>query len=53
MHLIKNLVHGHILEVLFFPIDDQVADITNSLIEAKFSKLRSMLGVQESVLKGG
>ena len=34
--------------------DDQVVDIfTKSLTEAKFSKLRSMLGVDEFVIKGG
>ena len=54
MHLIIKLVHDRVLEVIFFPTYDQVADIfTKSLTEAKFSKLRSMLGVQECVLKGG
>ena len=54
MHFIRNLVHDHVLDVLFFPTNDQVADIfTKSLTEAKFSKLLSMLGVQECVLNGG
>ena len=54
MHFIKNLVHDSVIEVLYFPTDDQVADIfTKSLTEAKFSKLRSMFGFQECVLKGG
>ena len=54
MHFIRNLVHDRVIEVLYFPTDDQVADIfTKSLTEAKFSILRSMLGVQECVLKGG
>ena len=54
MHFIRNLVHDRVIEVLYCPTDDQVADIfTKSLTEAKFSKLRSMLGVQECVLKGG
>ena len=54
MHFIINLVHDRVIEVLYFPTDDQVADIfTKSLTEANFSKLRSMLGVQECVLKGG
>ena len=54
MHFMINLVHDRVLEMLYFPIDDQVADIfTKSLIEVKFSKLRSMLGVQECVLMGG
>ena len=53
MHFIRNLVHDSVIEVLYFPTDDQVADIfTKSLTEAKFSKLRSMLGVQECVLRG-
>ena len=54
MHFIRNLVHDHVLEMLYCPTDDQVVDIfTKSLTEAKFSKLQSMLGVQECVLKGG
>ena len=54
MHFIKNLVHDHVIELLYFPTDDQVVDIfTKSPIEAKFSKLRSMLGFYECVLKGG
>jgi hypothetical protein len=54
MHFIRNLIHDQVIEVLFFPTEDQVADIfTKSLTEAKFSKLRSMLGVQEVVIKGG
>ena len=53
MHFIRNLVHDRVIEVLYCPTNDQVADIfTKSLIEAKFSKLQSMLGVQECVLKG-
>jgi hydrogenase maturation factor HypF (carbamoyltransferase family) len=54
MHFIKKLIHDQVIEVLFCPTEDQVADIfTKSLIEAKFSKLRSMLGVQEVVINGG
>jgi hypothetical protein len=54
MHFIRNLIHDQVIEVLFFPTKDQVADIfTKSLTEAKFSKLRSMLGVHEVVIKGG
>ena len=54
MHFIRNIVHDHVLEMLYCPIDDQVADIfIKSLTEAKFSKIRSMLGFQECVLKGG
>jgi hypothetical protein len=54
MHFIINLIHVQVIEVLFFPTEDQVADIfTKSLTEVKFSKLRSMLGVEEVVIKGG
>jgi hypothetical protein len=54
MHFIKTFIHDQVTEVLIFPTEDQVAEIfTKSLIEAKFSKLRSMLGVQEIVIKGG
>jgi hypothetical protein len=54
MHFIKNLIHDQFIEVLFFPTEDQVAEIfTKSFTEAKFSKLRSMLGVQECFIKGG
>jgi hypothetical protein len=54
MHFIKKLIHDQVIEVLFFPTEDQVADIfTKSLTKANFSKLRSMLGVQEAVIKGG
>jgi hypothetical protein len=54
MHFIRKVIHDQVIEVLFFPTEDQVANIfTKSLTEAKFSKLRSMLGVQEVVIKGG
>jgi hypothetical protein len=54
MHFIRKLIHDQVIEVLFFSTEDQVADIfTKSLTEAKFSKLRSMLGVEEVVIKGG
>jgi len=54
MQFFRNLVHDRVIEVLYCPTNDQVAYIfTKSLTEAKFSKLQSMLGVQECVLKGG
>ena len=54
MHFIRNLVHDSVIEVLYCRTDDEVADnFTKSLIEVKFSKLQSMLGVQECVLQGG
>jgi hypothetical protein len=54
MHFIINLIHDQVIEVIFCPTEDQVADIfTKSLTKAKSSKLRSMLGVQEVVIKGG
>jgi hypothetical protein len=54
MHFIRNIIHDQVIEVLFFPIEDQVVVIfTKSLTEVKFSKLQSMLGVQEVLIKGG
>eukprot|EP00253_Pinus_taeda_P010619 PITA_10619 len=54
MHFIKKLIHDHVLEVQYCSTDDQVADIfTKALTEAKFIKLRFMVGVQEVVTKGG
>jgi hypothetical protein len=54
MHFIIKFINDQVIEVLFCPIEDQVAYIfTKSLTEAKFSKLRSMLGVQKVVIKGG
>ena len=54
MHSIRNLIHDHVLEMLYCPTDNQVADIfTKSITEVKFSKIQSMLGVQECVIKGG
>ena len=54
MHFVRKLIHDQGIEVLFCPTEDQVADIfTQSLTEEKFSKLRSKLGVQEVVVKGG
>eukprot|EP00253_Pinus_taeda_P031088 PITA_31088 len=54
MHFIRKLIHDHVLEVQYCSTDDQVVDIfTKALTEAKFTKLRYMLGVQEVVTKGG
>jgi hypothetical protein len=54
MYSIKKLIHDQFIEVLFCPTEDEVVDIfTKSLTEAKFSKLRFILGVQEVVIKGG
>eukprot|EP00253_Pinus_taeda_P022367 PITA_22367 len=54
MHLIRKHIHDHFLEVQYCSTDDQVADIfTKALTEAKFTKLRFMVGVQEVVTKGG
>eukprot|EP00253_Pinus_taeda_P021116 PITA_21116 len=54
MHFIKKLIHDHVLEVQYFSTDDQVADIfTQALTEAKFTKLRFMVGFKEVVTKGG
>ena len=49
IHFIRKLIHDRVLEVQCCPTNDQVADIfTKALTKAKFTKLRSMLGVQES-----
>ena len=54
MHFIRKISHDQVIEVLFFPTEYQVANIfTKSLTEVKFSNLRSMLGFQEVVIKGG
>eukprot|EP00253_Pinus_taeda_P010852 PITA_10852 len=54
MHFIRKLIHDHVLEVQYCSTDDQVADIfTKAHTEAKFTKLRFMVGVQEVVTKGG
>jgi hypothetical protein len=54
IHFIRNLIHDRFIEVLFFPTENQVANIfKKSLIKEKFSKLRSMLEVQEVFIKGG
>eukprot|EP00253_Pinus_taeda_P005615 PITA_05615 len=53
MHFIRKLIHDHVLEVQYCSTDDQVADIfTKALTEAKFTRLRFMVGVQEVVTKG-
>eukprot|EP00253_Pinus_taeda_P013141 PITA_13141 len=54
MHFIRKLIHDHVLEVQYCSTDDQVVDIfTKALTEAKFTKIRFMVGVQEVVTKGG
>eukprot|EP00253_Pinus_taeda_P019063 PITA_19063 len=54
MHFIRKLIHDHVLEVQYCSTDDQVADIfKKALTEAKFTKIRFMVGVQEVVTKGG
>jgi hypothetical protein len=54
VHFIKKCIHDRVVEVLFLSTKDQVADIfTKFLTKANFSKLQSMLGVQEVVIKGG
>ena len=39
MHFIRNIIHYQVIEFLFCPTEDQVANIfTNSLTEVNFSK---------------
>eukprot|EP00253_Pinus_taeda_P023562 PITA_23562 len=46
MHFIRKLIHDHVLEVQYCSTVDQVADIfTKALTEARFTKLRFMIGV--------
>eukprot|EP00253_Pinus_taeda_P004413 PITA_04413 len=46
MHFIRKLIHDHVIQVQYSSIDDQVVDIfTKALTEAKFTKLRFMVGV--------
>eukprot|EP00253_Pinus_taeda_P016380 PITA_16380 len=46
MHFIRKLIPDRVLEVQYCSTDDQVADLfTKALIEAKFTKLRFMVGV--------
>ena len=54
MHFIKKIINDHVLEVLYFLTEDQVADIfMKTLTEVKFTKLWIIVGVQEVVIKGG
>eukprot|EP00253_Pinus_taeda_P022283 PITA_22283 len=54
MHFIRKVIHDHVLEVQYCSTDDQVAYIfTKALTKARFTKVRSMVGVQEVVTKGG
>ena len=49
IHFIRKLIHDRVLEVKYCSTNDQVANIfTKALTEVKFTKIRSMLGVQES-----
>ena len=48
IQFIKNMIHHRVLEVQYCPTNDQVADIfAKALTEAKITKPRSILGVQE------
>ena len=54
MHFIRKLIHDNVLEVQYSSTSYQVANLfTKALIEAKFTKLRFMVGVQEVVIKAG
>eukprot|EP00253_Pinus_taeda_P012912 PITA_12912 len=45
MHFVRKIIHDHVLEVQYFSIDDQVANIfTKALTKVKFTKLRFMVG---------
>ena len=54
MHFIINIIHDHVLEVKYCSTDDQFAGIvTKAPIEAKFTKIRFMVGVEEVLTKEG
>jgi hypothetical protein len=54
MHFIRNFINDHVLEVLYFSTEDQVANIfPKTLTEVKITKHWLMVGVQEVVIKGG
>eukprot|EP00253_Pinus_taeda_P035699 PITA_35699 len=54
MHFIRKLIHANVLKLQHFSTDDQIANIfIKALTEAKFTKLRFMVGVQEVVTKAG
>ena len=45
MNFIRKIIHDQDIEVLFFPTEDQVADIfTKSLTEEKFRRKLSLRG---------
>ena len=53
-HYIWDLVQANFVNLQFCPSKDQTADIfTKSMLEAKFLKLRGMLGMIEVNIKGG
>ena len=53
MHLIRKLIHDQVIEVLFFPTEDQVADIfIKSLTEVNFSKFDLCQEFMKLSLKG-
>ena len=54
VHYIRDLVQENIVNLQFCPSEDQIVDIfTKSMLEAKFLKLWSMLGMIELNIKGG
>ena len=53
-HYIRDLVADGIITLEYCPTEIQVADIfSKSMTEAKFVRLRSLLGMREVVIKGG
>ena len=54
VHYIRDLVQENIVNLQFCPSEDRTTNIfTKSMLEAKFLKLRSMLGMIEVNIKGG
>jgi hypothetical protein len=50
MHYIHELICDRVISLQYFPIEQQVVDIfTKSFTEKKFSELRGILGVVETI----
>ena len=53
-HYIRDLVADGVITLEYCPTEKQAADIfTKSMTEAKFVRLRSLLGMREVVITGG
>jgi len=54
MHYIRELIHGHVVDLRYCLTSEQVADIfTKPFTESKFLHLRAFLGVRDASSSGG